>query len=307
MTQPRPRDRTADYDYQRLIEEEKQHYASIEVTDKLLEGGLHSGGCWLRYWQRIHARLSATAFGNVIEVLENRAAGTTRSLRVLSLGAGYCGHELDLARRFHRAYEIHCLDINADLFSRAREVARDEGLNLHFHTTDLNFLELEVDSWDLVHANAAVHHVINLEWLFEQIELGLRPDGLFHIVEVLGRNRRLLWEDNERFVNGLLDLLPEGIVGPARVTVPESGGMEGVRQEEIDGLLGQRFTPVFELRHGAFARFLCTDPEIAPRLDPADPDRRAWLDFLFDADDAAVRRGLLRPLELWGIYTPART
>ena len=78
--------------------------------------------------------------------------------------------------------------------------------------------------------------------------------------------------------------------------------MEGVRQEDIYDLLHHHFAPVFELRHGAFARFLCTDAALAPRLDPSDPARRAWLDFLFDADDAAVRRGLLRPLELWGIY-----
>ncbi len=300
------RDRTKDYDYQRLIEEEKHHYSSIEVTDRLLEGGLHSGGCWMRYWQRVHARLSSTPFGNIVEVLEDRTGRPDRPLRVLSLGAGYCGHELDLARRFQRPYEIHCLDINTDLFSRAREVARDESLNLHFHAADLNFVELEADSWDLVHANAAVHHVINLEWLFEQIARGLRPDGLFHIVEVLGRNRRLLWEENECFANGLLELLPKTVVGPARVHVTESGGMEGVRQEEIEGLLGQHFALIFELRHGAFARFLCTDPTLAPQLDPADPERRAWLDFLFDADDAAVRRGLLRPLELWGIYEAAR-
>lgn len=295
------KDRTLEYDYDRLLAEEKAHYSSIEVTDRLREGGLHDGACWRHYWQRIHSRLSATPYASIVEFVE--AASDDVPLKVLSLGAGYCGQELDLARGFRRPYEIHCIDINPALFEQARAVAREERLALYFQEADLNHLELEPGSWNMVYANAAIHHVINLEHLFGQVAKGLRPGGVFHVVEVVGRNRSLLWEDSERFVNGLLGLLPGDLTQGARVHVSEGGGMEGVRQEEIDGLLQEYFTPVFELRHGAFARFLCTiDPSLAQRLDPTDPRRRAWLDFLFDADDAAVRRGLLKPLELWAIY-----
>jgi hypothetical protein len=81
--------------------------------------------------------------------------------------------------------------------------------------------------------------------------------------------------------------------------------MEGVRQEVVLPLLREAFEPLYEHRHGAFMRFICTNPRLASRLNPGDPTRRPYLDLLIEIDDAAVRHGLLRPLELWGVYRPS--
>lgn len=300
-------DLTQGYAYERLIEEEKAHYAQIEVTPQLTEGGLHAQNAWAHYWGRVGARLGATDFGNVVSVLEEHNEGVTRPLRVLSLGSGYCGHELELAERFTRPYVIHCTDINPDLFTAARERAAEQGLNLTFATADLNFPSIEPGSYDLIFAHAAIHHAINLERLFAAVAAGLTPNGLFHLVEVAGKNRKLIWDENERFANGLLALLPETVTGGVRLAVPAAmEGMEGLRQEDIPPLLAARFVPLYELRHGAFMRFICLDPQLSQFLDPADPTRHSHLDFLIDADESAVARGLLRPLEIWGLYRPRR-
>ena len=78
--------------------------------------------------------------------------------------------------------------------------------------------------------------------------------------------------------------------------------MEGIRQEDIIPLLRKHFSTIYEHRHGAFMRFICTHGELGPIFDPRRSDMRRYLNFLIDSDDCAVRHGVLRPLELWGIY-----
>ena len=298
------RDRTADYDYQRLLEEEREHYSEIEVTAELKEGGVHASSAWQYYWERVARRIAPSEFGDLAAVLAplGRAG---RTIEVLSLGSGYSGHEIDLARRLPRPYRVRCTDINEELFERAKQVARTETLGLEFEVADLNHLSIDRGRYDLILAHASLHHVINLEQLFEQVAAGLSPQGIFHVVEVTGENRKLIWDENQRYANALLDLLPGEVTNGVRLAVSaREEGMEGIRQQDILPLLHARFSPAFELRHGAFMRFICTHHALAAALDPGQVDRRRLLDFLLQSDECAVRHQVLRPLELWGVYRP---
>ena len=85
----------------------------------------------------------------------------------------------------------------------------------------------------------------------------------------LERIRKLIWDENERYANALLDLIPKQVTQGIRIAVPEElGGMEGIRQEEILPLIRQNFAAMFEYRFGAFMRFICTHPELGPAFDP---------------------------------------
>jgi SAM-dependent methyltransferase len=301
---PAAGDLTAAYDYERLVAQEKEHFLDEPLTADLKLGGIHAHGSWTYYWKRIDARIRA-GFGDVADLIARRHRGTTRAVRILSLGSGACGVELALARRLEAPHEITCTDLEERQFESARAVAAAEGLNLVFEARDLNFIDIASASWDVVFAHASLHHVINLERLYAAIVAGLRPAGFFHVVEVVGQNRKLIWDENEEYARELLRKLPREITRWTRFRVkPHHEGMEGVRQADILPLLRESFDPVYELLHGAFMRFVCTHRKLGKRLDPADPARRRHLDFLIDADDDAVRRGILRPLELWGVYEP---
>lgn len=300
-------DRTRDYEYDRLIAEEKEHYAAIEITDRLTEGGVHAHDSWGHYWQRIGSRLAAAGFGDLATFLEHRNRGLDRPLRILSLGSGYCGHELQLAENLDADHRLTCTDINPALFKKAREVAEQKRLRIDFEEADLNFMTVDPGAYDLIFAHASLHHVINLEHLFDQIAAGLAPhSGVFHLVEVVGKNRKLIWDENEAFANRMLDALPEEVTRGVRLRVEEAAaeGMEGVRQEDILPLLRERFEPLFECAHGAFMRFICTDSRLGKLLDPGDLQLRSYLDLLIDIDESTVRNRLLRPLEIWGVYRP---
>jgi SAM-dependent methyltransferase len=231
-----------------------------------------------------------------------------------------------------KPYRLRCTDINEKCFERAKDVVQREGLSVEFEVADLNFLQLEPKRYDLIFAHASIHHVINLEHLLDQVAQALTNLGIFQLVEVVGKNRTLIWDQNERLADTLLAALPKRITGglllhadrPAKgvlrrirrairkivVIKPllrilrQPSGMEGIRQSEILFHLRQRFTPLFELRHGAFIRFICTNSALTARFDPNDAEALQCLEFLIDTDEAAVLHGILQPLEIWGVYRP---
>ena len=56
-------DLTGRYNYEKLIDEEKQHYSKIEITEQLTEGGSHDYDSWHYYWLRVNERIDA-GFGD---------------------------------------------------------------------------------------------------------------------------------------------------------------------------------------------------------------------------------------------------
>jgi SAM-dependent methyltransferase len=299
------KDLTLNWDYRRLIEEEKEHYSKIEVTNELTEGGQHAASSWKYYWTRVAEEIRSSPFSDVTGYLERQYTKTFRPLRILSLGSGYCGHELAMAQRLKCAYEITCTDINENLFTEARRRATASGLAIRFKVEDLNFIRIAPGGYDMIFAHAVLHHVINLEFLFDQISQGLSNGGIFHLVDVIGQNRRLLWEENERFANLILDALPRELTEGVRIQASyDQEGMEGVRQEEIVSILRERFDALYEHTHGAFMRYVCTDERFGRHLNPDHILGKRHLDLLIDIDRSTVRNGILRPLEIWGVYRP---
>jgi SAM-dependent methyltransferase len=297
------KDVTGNYDYPRLVDEEKAHFADIVVTDQLKEGGIHASSAWTFYWDHVGEVLARSGYSDLPGYLCRSLKDTIRPIEILSLASGYCGHELDLARRMTLPYTITCTDLNERMFERARDAARTEGLMMNFQEADLNFIAINPARYDLIFAHAAIHHVINLEYLFDQIAAGLRPNGILSLTEVVGKNRKLIWDQNEHYANALLELMPERLTRGIRLAVREDpDGMEGIRQEDILPLLRQQFVPLFEHRHGAFMRFICTHPELGRAFDPSDADARRCLSFLIASDDCAVEHRILEPLEIWGVY-----
>ena len=180
-------DLTKDYDYARLIGEEKAHFSQIEITDDLREGGIHDGSAWNFYWQLVWRVLNDSGFGNLPAYVCQNFPAEDRPLEVLSLASGYCGHDLNLARKMTRPYRITCTDINEAIFEKAKDTAKREGLAVEFRQEDLNFIRIAPARYDLIFAHAAIHHVINLEHLFEQIRAGLSSSGILHLTEVVGK------------------------------------------------------------------------------------------------------------------------
>jgi ubiquinone/menaquinone biosynthesis C-methylase UbiE len=197
--------------YQSLVREEIQHYSQLFLG----EGASSSAQTSLvepipSSWAEIEHRADAMVrdvtgqdlFGHVLSELR-RSDG----VRMLSLGSGPGGMELEFARQVPQAH-IKCIDINPELIKLGSERAQAEQLNVRFETGDLNLVDLPEESYDVVYCHASLHHVLELERLAFQIKKTLRKAGKLITVDVCARNGFLMWPETKAVVQDIFKTLP---------------------------------------------------------------------------------------------------
>jgi SAM-dependent methyltransferase len=299
------KDLTGNYDYQRLVEEELDEYCNIEVTNDLKEGGIHAQKAW-DYWFRYLADSiwKTNLFSEIISFANN-----IENPKILSLGCGYGGYELDIARSLNKPYEIVAVDINPHIFSKAAAEAGTNDLNINFKTADLNFFQIKQEEcFDIIYAHASLHHIINLENLMLQINRGLKPGGRLIIADIIGRNRVLFWEENIDFAKSIIEQMPfkykSGLLNIEDIisSMDISRGMEGIRQEEIEPEILKHFKAIKCFKYGAFMRIICTNNCIGANIDPGKEEDRIYLEYLFNLDLQQIEQGKLRPTEMFAVF-----
>jgi ubiquinone/menaquinone biosynthesis C-methylase UbiE len=177
---------------------------------------------------------------------------TVANPRILSLGCGYGGIELEIARSLRKPYEIIAVDLNRSILNRAEEEAMTKDFNIRFLSLDLNFVEIRENAFDVVFAHASLHHLLNLEHVFNQIYRGLRENGRLIVQDIIGNTQVLFWKENVDFAIDIVrnmppqykpDSLNEQAIIPHYVEPSIQKGMEGIRKEEIESQINKYFTP----------------------------------------------------------------
>jgi SAM-dependent methyltransferase len=304
-------------DYNRLVAEEIEHYDGIAVTDQLTEGGIHAYKSWEHYFQYLYNNYFKLSFYEAVwRAVEGREAPT-----VLSLGCGYGGHDLEIARKLRSPYELIAVDLNPRVYDTASRRAEAEGLHIRFQPLDLNRVALRPGHFDVIYAVASIHHILNLEHLFEQLHRGLKDDGRLVVLDIIGKTQVEFWRENVEYAAEVVRRLPSRYRPPVgrrfwrrwlfdpytiipRFIEPQiQEGMEGIRQEEIVPLLERWFQPQKLFYYDAYMRILCTNWFLGPRLDPRNDEDRKVLEWLIDQEMEVISSGKLRPTEVFGIYT----
>jgi SAM-dependent methyltransferase len=301
-------DWTRCFGYEGLVAEEIEHYSNVEVTEDLKLGGVAANRAWERWYRFLAARWATDFVSEIVAGTAGREAP-----RLLSLGCGHGGMEIDCARRLAgRSYEILALDLNPALFRRARgEVDRDR-LRIDFQAIDLNFVELEANAFDVVFAHASLHHLLNLEHLFAQVSRALKPGGRFVVLDIIGKTQVLFWPENIQFATRLVAKMPQGyrrglpatpaVLFPSYLEGADLPGMEGIRQEEVEAQIRRHFSPVKEFKYNSFVRLICTHPTLAYAFDVESAEDRDYLDGLFRLDLEQIVAGRLRASEMFAVY-----
>ena len=153
--------------------EARERFAQLAVTDDLREGPAASNPAW-RHASRRSGR------------------GSRRSAR-RSTRRGWCRSRVDAS---------------GANFDRAAGIARTEGLPIEFHSMEIDALGLDRGRYDLVVARGVFHRVHHPERFFDEISAALAPGGLLQVDDMVGKNRKLIWDENEQFANALLAQLP---------------------------------------------------------------------------------------------------
>jgi len=219
----------------------------------------------------------------------------------ISLGCGFGGFErycisLGIAERFDAA------DISSGAIERARADALMAGMadKISYSVADLNSIELPPASYDAILASAAVHHVLELEHLFQQCRNALKPGSLFFMNEYIGPSRFQVPAQTVEIINSIISVLParyrmsafvenhlvERFTPPPLDYFETSDPSESVRSDEIVATLKIYFDIIeFRPYGGAILHMLLSG--IAGNFDETD-DRDATMMMLIDAFESIL-------------------
>jgi glycosyltransferase involved in cell wall biosynthesis/SAM-dependent methyltransferase len=180
--------------------------------------------------------------------------------KALSLGCGAGGLERH-ALSAGICSNFDAYDISEGSIEAAREEAQKAGFldRINYVAADLNAITLEENAYDAVFASMAIHHLENLEGVYEELTKALKPGGLFVFNEFVGPSQ-FQWTDTQlRFANELMKEIPEQyritnqdtvlreIRRPTIEFMNETDPSESIRSEEIMPIT-ERFFDIVERR-----------------------------------------------------------
>lgn len=302
-------------DYAARVQEEIEHYARVyddENSRRTLTQAVPPS------WEYMEALANSlicaanqgrSAYMEVVSRLQRTGGG-----RVLSLGSGPGGQEMTIARLLGETpYEFICMDLNPQLAALGQERAEAAGINMRFQVQDINELELGEGEFDVVICFASLHHLINLEHIFYEINRALKPEGALVVADICTRNGYRMWDETLAVVRSLWEVLPErykrnhtSYPTPQVDTVYENldygaYDMECARSQDILPLLEHYFVRRLYVPYFSIARRFF-DTKYGPNYDLSRPLDKTILDTFWNLDVEYLAAGLLKPETFFGVY-----
>jgi SAM-dependent methyltransferase len=247
----------------------------------------------------------------------HRSAQRTGSAhpRFLSLGAGNCDTEVTVAAllrdRGCEGFVVECLELNPAMLERGRQLARERGVSEHMKFTEADFNRWTANAfYDGVMANQSLHHVTELEHLFEQVRWSLHTRAWFVISDIIGRNGHQRWPESLEIVQRFWQELP----APMRYNLLlqrheerydnwdcSAEGFEGIRAQDILPLLLRDFHCDKFVAFGS-AIDIFVDRAFGHHFDPERAWDRDFIDRVHQADEAGFAAGTLTPTHMFGVF-----
>ena len=242
-----------------------------------------------------------------------QSAAEAESSRFLSIGAGRGDMEVELAQKLRDSgltdFQIDCLEIAPKLCEEGQRLARQKGVEQH-----ISFAQADLNTWKpgsspryaVVIANEILHHIVELESLFENMLQALAPAGRLLTRDMIGRNGHRCWPEVHGIVDQLWAMLPRNCTFDREqqqfcATYPDrdcsSEGFEGIRAQDILPLLLKYFHfEKFVAFGGIIERFTGRVFGHGFRLENL--GERAFIDMLWLTNQFLIDSGQIKPTQL---------
>ncbi len=273
------------------------------------------------YWSNKYLRPQLEQFGFsnpddfFVQYLKRSCADAASiPVRIASLGSGNGDTEVRIAKKLIdqgvHDFTIDCVDHNPDMLERAKSLARGAGLESHISPILGDF-----NTWQPAHryhaimANQSLHHVVELETLFDAIKSSLHPDGRFITSDMIGRNGHMRWPEALEIVQEYWRELPEEYRWNVQLRRHEKrfenwdcsvASFEGIRAQDILPLLTQKFD--FELFIG-YGNIIdpFIDRSFGPHFDAESDQDRQFIDRVHARDEKEIRAGNITPTHIMAV------
>ncbi|HZR64401.1 MAG TPA: methyltransferase domain-containing protein [Terriglobales bacterium] len=228
--------------------------------------------------------------------------------RIVSLGAGECVHEITLIKRLLENGEddfmLEALELSPVRSERARELAAKEGVGRY-----LTITEADLNTWvpkqkySIVIAKDTLHHVLELEHLFDSIHQALEDEGTFLTSDMIGRNGHMRWPEALELIQSMWRFIPNHYKTNHQLKRVEQEyqnwdcskvGFEGIRAQDILPLLVKKFSFRSFLGFGNLPDIFI-ERGFGHNLSVEDPHDTGFIDFLEDLNTLLIDLGYLKP------------
>jgi SAM-dependent methyltransferase len=227
------------------------------------------------------------------------ARGPFRDAAVL--GCDEDRHDAEWLRR-GGSPRLDVYELSPPVIRRVRDRLGPLRKRVRFIEADLNFAELPEQRYEIIWSSGCVHHIVNLEHLYAQVERALRPGGLFALHDYIGERRMQYSPARLARLNALLGEVPARFRhGRVAALAPrderEMSPFCAARSDEVLQLAAARF----ELVHtgvfgGLFPLLFHLDLDAIARDDPALFAR------LVAAEDAARHDPATPPCSAYAVF-----
>jgi SAM-dependent methyltransferase len=313
------REEVSDTAYAQRLAAETQIYKDVEDINVLPQ--------IFHYWSNKHLRpmLEQFGFSNPDQffakyAIESATASRADNPVFISIGAGNCDTEIRVAQLMKQAglahFIIERLDMNPHMLERGRQMAEREGVAQH-----IAFVEGDFNQWKAtkqysgIIANQSLHHVLNLEGVFDEVKHALLPGAYFIVSDMIGRNGHQRWPEALEEVCRFWQELPAEYRYNRQLNRHEevyqnwdcsTEGFEGIRAQDILPLLMTRFH--FHVFIG-FANVvdIFIDRSFGHNFDAEQEWDRNFIDRLHAFDEEAFAAGRLTPTHMMAVLTAQAT
>jgi ubiquinone/menaquinone biosynthesis C-methylase UbiE len=234
-----------------------------------------------------------------------------KPIKALSLSCGF-----GIIERVLRSHDfcqiIHGVDVAENAIEGARKTAEAEGLDgLTYEVADLNTVQFPSETYDVVYAHAALHHIFQLEQILDQIKHTLKPGGLLVAYEYIGPSQMQFPRRDLELADVFLKLIPEryrklqrrkGVKEEAfrfsLDSMNRSDPSEGIRASEIVPLIASRFE-IKHFRYVGGTLLLLIFNEIAANFNEDDAEIMPLVDALIALDNFLIDNAVLQSYHVY--------
>ena len=225
-----------------------------------------------------------------------------------SIGSGDGAVEADVAKKLEEKgatkYAFHLYELSPFQNAKASQRIERLGLKGEFFFHEANANEWSPDcKFSGIMAHHSLHHIQNLEHLFDQVYTSLNDNGSFVTCDMIGRNGHQRWPEAYAIINAFWHFLPEekkvhSVFGWQSFDFRDhdcsSQDFEGIRAQDILPLLTEKFWFSSFFAWGGLTDIF-TGRSYGPNFSPECPEDCLFIDLVDELNEILLDLGAIKP------------
>lgn len=266
------------------------------------------------YWKKKHhaQRMGiATGSANHIDLYVRAvlaAFDKSTNRKIVSLGSGDGAVETKIAQKLEQIgindYEFHLHELSPLQNARAKNNFREAGLNGNMITFETNLNEWQPqNSYAAYIAHHSLHHIVELERLFDLVLQSMDAGATFSTFDMIGRNGHMRWPETHAIINALWHFLPESQRYHSILKFKSADfrdhdcstqGFEGIRAQDILPELIKRFQFETFFAWGGLTDVF-TGRGYGSNFSVNSPDDLKFIDLVDELNEVLLDLGVVKP------------